>query len=468
MWSTETFRFNYRKTFLTKSRSRTLPLYIPIVFAICTVILIGNAISLYQNLQSLKYLNSALEKTWRATDRLQYINVLIMDAESSIRGYFMSDNKIYLGPLKTAKSHLDKEFAALDELLRDNPAQTKNLAQLRVLFNRKMSIMDDSINIYNKGGFKEILEIAKIGEGREVMDEIRLLVTIMVREQNDVQAARKGRFYNEYQDAVFLGIAINTVVIIVLILFYGLIRRNYFQRLAAETALQTVNDGLEKTVYIRTEQMSVLSRHLINVSEQEKAKLARDLHDELGACLTAINMDVASVMGKLKISEPALAGQLQRARETLLDTVNLKRRIIENLRPSLLDNLGLAISLRSHCEEFTKITGLPCEVTVSDEVNEIDPLRSIALFRITQESLTNITKYAHANSVKVALTAENNGLRLHIIDDGVGIAMDTVYRPMSHGILGMRERVLLLNGTFAIQNGANDSGTIIDVFIPAV
>ncbi len=453
---------------MIKAYSRTLPFYVPIVFAICTTILVGNAISLYQNLQSLKNTNSTLEKNWRATDRLQYINVLIMDAESSIRGYFMSDNKVYLGPLKTAKNQLEKEFAGLEELLRDSPGQTKNLAQLHVLFKKKMTIIEESINVYNDGGLEEITKITKLGEGREVMDEIRLLIIIMVREQNDVQIARGERFYKEYKNAVFLGISINTSAIIVLVLFYRLIRRNYLKRLDAENELQMLNNGLEKMVFMRTEQMSVLSRHLINVSEQEKAKLARDLHDELGACLTAINMDVASVMGKLKTTEPLLSGQLQRAREALLETVNLKRRIIENLRPSLLDNLGLPTALRSHCEDFTKITGLPCKVTISDEIGDIDPLRSIALFRITQESLTNITKYAQASSVKVSLRAEEGGLRLRIIDDGIGIAMDTVYRPMSHGILGMRERVLLLNGTFTVQNDINKRGTIIEAFIPTV
>ncbi len=428
--------------------------------------MVGNAISLFQNLQSLKTTNNLIEQSWRVIDRLQYVNVLVMDAESSTRGYFMSADPVYLGPWKTAKAELGKEFDGLEQMLSQSQSQMKNLAQLRALARTKLEIIEEAIKIYQESGLDEIMKRAKAGKGREVMDDLRLLVVVMTHEQNELQTARKTRFYEEYKDAVLVGMATNAIAILILILFYRLIYRNISKRLNTEKALLCANDTLESTVLARTEQLSVLSRHLINVAEEEKAKLARELHDELGASLTAINMDIAAVAQQLKRNDPPLSKQLDRARQTLLETVDLKRRIVENLRPSVLDNLGLSTSLRQHCEQFQEITGIQCEVNIPEDFDRIDSIRSITLFRITQESLTNIVKYAHASRVEIFLDKDQAGLRLRIYDNGIGIPKDALTKPKSHGLTGMRERTLLLGGTFTIGRGDNHQGTRIEVFIP--
>jgi len=456
----------FRKADVAKTPSRVLPAYIPILFVTCVVILLANAFSLSQRLQALKHTNNMMMQTSRVIDRLQYVNVLIMDAESSTRGYFLSDKKIYLGPLKTAQQGLGKEFAALEDLLDEYPQQFKNLTQLRTLFTQKMTLLEQAVAVFESGGLKDIVGLAKLGEGRDTMDEIRLLTVIMVQEAYESQLARDASYYNEYRNAVLVGMLINAVAILMLILLYRLNRRNFFNRLRVEDALQNLNESLETQVSARTAQLSILSRHLISVAEEEKARLARELHDEMGASLTAINMDMAGVTKKIREIDPQLAGRLQKARETLLDTIDMKRRIIENLRPSMLDNLGLSASVRSHCEDFTRLSGIRCDVDIPEEFDRIDPLRTIALYRITQESLTNIVKYAKATKVTVSLKIEGTDLRLQIIDDGVGIAFDALSKPMSHGLLGMRERTLLLGGTFIVQRGPNNRGTVVTARIP--
>jgi signal transduction histidine kinase len=252
----------------------------------------------------------------------------------------------------------------------------------------------------------------------------------------------------------------------VLIMFYRLVRNSFQAQLRIEHALQDANDNLESTVAKRTEQLSVLSRHLIKVSEKEKASLARELHDELGANLTAIGMDIAFVAERVRAGSPELAEQLGRARGKLLETVELKRRLVEDLRPSLLDNLGLCAALRSYCEEFGRMSSVCCDTDVELDLDLADPTLTIALFRIVQESLTNILKYAKASKVSVSLTREAGGLCLRIIDDGVGIADDTLVKPMTHGLLGMRERALLLGGTLTIRRGRNNRGTCVEACIP--
>lgn len=447
-----------------------LPLYKTVLCVTCALILIVNGFSLYHNLQSLKGANFLLTQTSRVAERLQYLNVLVLDAESSLRGYFVSGHESYLGPTRSVAEATETEFALLEKLLADSPAQAKNLAQLHTLVQRKLALMTQAIEVYRHGGLGEIVNIARVSDDRSAMDEIRLLVVIMVREQNEMLAKRSDAFYHEYHKAVLLGMGINAIAIVVLIMFYQLVRRSFLTRAAVEQALTEANENLESTVQQRTEQLSVLSRHLITISEDEKVRLSRELHDEMGANLTSISMDIAAVTLQLQKTDPALALQLKRARATLVDTVEMKRRIVENLRPSLLDNLGLCAAIESYCDEFSRLSGLPCNTDIAGHVDGIakacDASLAIALFRIVQESLTNIRKYAQASYVTVSLQSTEEMLTLRVIDDGVGIPAAALAKPRSHGLLGMRERALLLGGTLTIRRGRDDLGTCVEVHIP--
>ena len=291
-----------------------LPFYKTLVCLVCVLILIVNGVSLFHNLGSLKGANDLQSQTAKVSDKVQYLNVLIMDAESSLRGYFLSGSESYLGPLRTASSEIDAQFAELDKLLADSPSQRKNLAQLHTLVYRKLDTMNQTLEVYRVGGLQDIVKIAGTSDDKADLDEIRLLVVIMVREQNELVAKRSATFYAEYQNAVMLGIGINAVAILVLGLFYRMVRRSFYERVAHQQALQNANENLESMVVLRTEQLSVLSRHLISVSEEEKAKLARELHDELGANLTSINIDLNAVADQLRVDHQQLAVMLDRAR----------------------------------------------------------------------------------------------------------------------------------------------------------
>ncbi|MDM5177513.1 CHASE3 domain-containing protein [Massilia sp. DJPM01] len=443
-----------------------LPFYKTVVCLTCVLILIINGVSLFLNLGSLKGANEIQGQTAKVIDKVQYVNVLIMDAESSLRGYFLSGSEVYLGPLRTASSEIDAQFGELDRLLADSPSQRRNLAQLHTLVYRRLDTMNQVLDVYRQGGLADILKIAGTSDSKAEMDEIRLQVVILVQEQNELLSARSATFYREYQHAVFLGISINAMAILVLALFYRLIRRSYFARATTQRALENANDNLESMVVLRTEQLSVLSRHLISVSEEEKARLARELHDELGANLTSINIDMNAVADTVRATQPALAVMLDRARATLVDTVELKRRIVEDLRPSLLDHLGLSAAVQSYCEEFGRVTGLDCEALIDGDVDVAGPMHAIAVFRIVQESLNNIAKYAQARQVIVHLGREAGGLSLEVSDDGVGIESEAVAKPKSHGLLGMRERALLLGGSLRVKRGVNNLGTCVEAFIP--
>lgn len=446
-----------------------LPLYKTVLCVTCALLLIVNGFSLFHNLKSLRVAQQSLAQSARVADRLQYLNVLVLEAESSMRGYFLNGREETLRATTSASAETEAEFKELETLLADNPSQLRNLAQLHTLVRRRLRLMGQAVDVYRDGGLSEIVKIAKLSERRVNMDEIRLQVVIMEQEQNETMAHRSSAFYQEYLKAILLGMSINALAIFVLIMFYQLVRRSFANRAQVEHALQSANETLESQVQQRTEQLSLLSRHLISISEEEKIRLSRELHDEMGANLTSISMDIAAVTRQLQQREPELAAQLKRARATLVETVEMKRRIVENLRPSLLDNLGLCAAIESYCEEFSRLAQVRCDCDVAAGV-EKTARRSgdlaIALFRIVQEALTNIRKYARASHVTVTLTRDQHGLILRIIDDGIGIAAANIAKPMSHGLLGMRERALLLGGSMSIRRGRNDKGTCIEVCIP--
>lgn len=209
-----------------------------------------------------------------------------------------------------------------------------------------------------------------------------------------------------------------------------------------------------------------LARHLLRKHETEKAKLAREMHDELGSNLTAVNLDVAAVEHKLKETDPTLAARLRRALDSLRTVVGLNRRIIEDLRPSALDHMDLAEALRSHCEDFTERTGLECNVDMTEDVGDIERDSAIALFRVAHEALENAASHAKPSSVGLSLTHGDEGTRLRISDNGTGLPDDAFDRPASHGLLEMRERVAMVGGTLDIGRNKQGSGTLVDVFLP--
>ena len=451
---------------MKNNKSFRIPFYIITLFVICLVTLASTAVSNYQLLQALKSNNDWIDHTWTVKDQLKTIDVLIMDAESSLRGYFISNNPAYLGPWNTARKRLPAEFEILGKLIQDDQNQVHNQIQLRALYDTKMQQFEESLALFKVGGLTDVASMAKIDAGREVMDEIRMQDVIMEKEELELLTTRRDRFFRDYDRAMWTDILTNALAILILTLFYRLINSSFVKQRKVEDQLKLTNDSLESTVLMRTQQLSVLSRHLLSVAEEEKAKLARELHDELGSSLTAISMDISSVIEKLSKDDPALANQLGRAKKTLLETVDLKRRIIEDLRPSMLDNLGLAASIRHLCEEISRIAGFQVEVDMTEDFDHIDPTWAIALYRITQESLNNTIKYAQATEVKITLKRRLDGLWLQILDDGIGISKSALGKSKTHGLLGMRERTLLLNGNFAVYKGENNRGCAIEAFIP--
>jgi signal transduction histidine kinase len=216
---------------------------------------------------------------------------------------------------------------------------------------------------------------------------------------------------------------------------------------------------LSEEVEARVAQLRELSRFLEQVREEEKQRVARELHDELGGTLTAAKIDLQLIGDRVQ-SDAAISTRIGRIHAALDDAIAVKRRIIEDLRPTLLDNLGIGAALRWQCDQFTKRTGCVCETALVERELQLSPDLSIAVYRIVQEALTNVAKYAKAKSVEVELRREGDRWHLRVHDDGVGLDLAKQHHPTSHGLISIRERVRALGGELRISGGPGLGTTI--------
>lgn len=248
------------------------------------------------------------------------------------------------------------------------------------------------------------------------------------------------------------------------------------ERVHVRTAqLRAINTQLEREAAEREaaqrrleesqSQLRRLSAHLQAAREAERILIAREIHDELGQVLAGLKMDVAWLRRSLGAAEPALTLKLEDMAVLIDSTVQTIRRLSAELRPSLLDDLGLAAALEWQLDEFRARTGLAGTLTVRLAAPAVESDRATALFRICQEALTNVARHAAATRVDITLEEQAGTLCLSVHDNGRGITEAEATQSKSFGLLGMRERVLLLNGTIAIQ-GAPGRGTWISVRLP--
>ncbi|SIT38916.1 Signal transduction histidine kinase [Paraburkholderia ribeironis] len=260
--------------------------------------------------------------------------------------------------------------------------------------------------------------------------------------------------------------ALSALNIVLFILLFRNLGIQIDRQARVQRQLITQQEELDQLVNERTRQLEALGWHLQAVSENEKTQLARELHDELGAILTASKMDVAWANRKLKDSAPDISDKLKRALANLDQGIALKRRIIEDMRPTVLANFGLVTALRTLADEAAQRNSWTRELHLPADDIQLDEQTEIALFRVAQESLTNAAKYARASKVSIALQVDDGQVTLHIADNGVGITPADLKRTHTHGLLGMRQRVAAHGGCFDIRRGV-PNGTEIDVVMPS-
>ncbi len=230
----------------------------------------------------------------------------------------------------------------------------------------------------------------------------------------------------------------------------------------------TVNyDGVVNDEDLRQECREVrgLAAHLQRAREEERKNIAREIHDELGQALTALKMDLSWLSDKYsdhKLLFDKTACMLQ----AINSTIKTVRHICTELRPSVLDDFGLADAMQWQADDFQKRTGIACMVNIRAEETEIDKDLCTAIFRIFQEALVNVYKHARATKTIAKLIHNHKGIILEIMDDGIGIEDKELSKLQSYGLMGMRERVRPWGGRVLIT-GKKNEGTVVRIIMPA-
>lgn len=440
------------------SRVRQWALSLPAALLAAAVLIGINEAGYYRSHQSLQNLTA----TYQTRTTLDKLMQQIVDAETSVRGFLLNGETSHLSIYQQATTNVNN---AVDELrtiysIFPEDLQTSSLLGREVA--KRLGQLDTSIQLKHEGFEDAWRYLVDSPEGNATMDNVRKLSSELVIHSNE------RRMHNEAEilkalTLSRLGIAI--VCVVGLIAFYLYLRQS--NRLTdlmvrEQKLLQDERDQLEKQVRHRTATLAELATHLQQVREDERAHLARELHDELGALLTAAKLDVARLKSKVDMGQPDVQERVQHLIETLNSGIALKRRIIENLRPSSLSNLGLQASLEILGKEFSDSTNIAVELNL--EPVQVPENTQLTIYRLIQESLTNIAKYAKARNVFISLQNYPTHIAIEVRDDGVGF-VTTQIRPSSHGLAGMRHRVETSGGKLSITS-APQQGTVVSATLP--
>jgi signal transduction histidine kinase len=437
--------------------------------AIPPLLLIGFLISLFfLAAAGQARLEAATERVRNSQLRQQYLSEylsLITGAESGQRGYLLTGDRAYLAPYYDARQHLGTALDRLHGAYGVDGAQADRSGDLRTLTGKKMSELADTVALFDKGGFGSSLELVRTDSGKKAMDDILGIVGAMrAQEAADLEAAASLERSDLTWSRLFTitGAVLNIgLVLLAMRLVYGDMRRRTLQA----SQLRDQKAELERQVDERTLELSTLSTLLQEVSEQEKAALSRELHDELGGLLVAARMDLSWLQQRLPTDNPAIEQRFKRIHESLSAGVELKRRVVEELRPTLLDNMGLFAALRWQFKETCRRTGLSCSESIPEMEPPFSPDAAIGIFRIAQEALTNILKHARARTADLSVTMQDDTLVLRIADDGAGIPANRLHTLSTHGLASMRHRITALGGTWNVQSTAG-VGTVVTALFP--
>ncbi len=412
-------------------------------------------------------LNAANERVHDSQLRQQALSefiALMTDAESGQRGYLLTGESSYLQPYTEAVANVE---AALDRVHEayGGKDDSPEFQELRILTGKKLGELEDTLALFKKRGTTPAVNVVRTDVGKRTMDEIsRIIGTMRVTEAQELSAAT-AQWQADFRLSRWVsatGVILNIgLVLLATRLVYGDMRRRALQA----TDLRDQKQELEQQVEERTRELTALSTHLQGVSEQEKSALARELHDELGGLLVAARMDLSWLQQRLPTSDPGIEQRFKRIHESLSAGVDLKRRVVEELRPTLLDNMGLFAALRWQFKETCRRAGLKCTETIPESELKFNPDAAIGVFRIAQEAMTNILKHAEAKSADLAVGIEGDTFVLRVSDDGKGIPPHRLQTNTSHGLASMRHRITALGGSWEVRS-TGAKGTIVVALIP--
>ncbi len=431
---------------------------VPFAVVFSVALLMVSEISYHESVDAASDLDAAID----ARILNQSLLRTVLNAETGQRGYLITGEAQYLRPYQQASVEVRQNLQSLRQRYRGDADAAPVFNELDRLVGLKMDELARTVALRSAGN-RDWNAIVESDAGMHQMDAIRDLASqLIAHEQKIIVADRRN-----LQRVLRLNrIGIAVLVAVCLIAFAIFLRQaNQLRQLQQRQREQLLNENvaLEEKVQQRTMRLVRLMTHLQKVREDERARLARDLHDELGALLVAAKLDLARLKAHLPGTDAYIAQRLHHLGDALNQGIAFKRRIIEDLHPSSLTKLGLAASIEILAKEFSERTGIDARCNLHKLPLPTDT--ALTIYRLVQEALTNIAKHARADAVAICIATDEGAIRVEIGDDGVGF--DPQKTPVSaHGLEGMRYRVAAHGGDLQIYSTPGH-GTRICARIPS-
>ena len=401
-----------------------------------------------------------------ARTNIQIVMRRLLDAESAQRGYVLTGRKEYLAPYAEVASDIGSAVDTLRTLYQGDKEVTPLVSEVATRALEKLSETSETISLYDTGSHEAWRNLMLTDIGREKMEAVRKAAETLLAVEDRRVAAERAAVYRTLELGR-RGVSATTLLSLLWFIFF--LRKNaalLAVQQAAARDLQAERDALDVQVRLRTAELADLNRHLQEVREHERGDLARSLHDELGALLTAAKLDLA----RLRRALPAPAAEVNERMDHLASTIDqgigLKRRVIEELMPSALHNLGLRTALEILVGEFTQRTGVAVQMNLQD--TELDTASRNTVFQLVQESLINVEQHAAAKEVRLSVLASGGEVQIQVHDDGRGFSSDTVRSSVHDGRhvwKNLRHRIEALGGRLSVAS-APGRGTEVDATVP--
>lgn len=431
-------------------------LYLAIGMALLIGMLVASYMQASAGLDAMKQFSRAVQRI----DHLDHLNQLLADAQSATRGYALTRDRLYLDAYR-------KTVPLIQDILR----------VIKEDYQGAQNDASSELVKHAQGAAARMALTARLIEGgaplkKSWFDESTAAMAAYRRQHSTMRTALFTESRQNIQQSVngFEVARVITVLLAIaslLLLLLSVSQKQKGQELREEIQhmLEAKNERLEREVNHRTQELTSLATYLTEVRETEKRHLAREMHDELGALLTAAKLDADWIERTLPPeSQELVAQRLARLRQSLINGITLKRRITNDLRPALLYELGLIEALKALIAEFQAGEEIEVKADLPGSEPELPEALSLSLFRIVQEALTNIRKYAQAHHVEISLRPTPTAIELSITDDGVGFDPGSP-KLARHGLAGIKHRVFTHGGELDIQT-APGAGVMLRAVLP--
>lgn len=431
----------------------------PLAVLVAAILIFINEASFHKSTSATANIQEAQRSQAAVNKLLQNM----LDAETGQRGYLLTGDPRYLEPYNAAIDETGQNLDSLRLLLTPYKEQLAELSALSRSISRKMSEMDLTVRMRREGKEDAWKFVITTDVGEEQMQLIRQQATRLT----EISAKKMEISQQQIRQTLELSrIGVAAMALAGMLAFYMYLLQTKALLASGQReqeTLQQERDQLGMLVMERTATLAELATHLQNVREDERSHLARELHDELGALLTAAKLDVARIKSRLGSNYPEATERLEHLTSTLNSGIALKRRIVEDLHPSSLSHLGLIASLEILARELEERSGL--EISTSLEHVQLTSSSQLTVYRLVQESLTNIVKYAGAKKVHITLKTFDGYANVEVMDDGRGFNTSQV-GAVSHGLAGMRHRVEAAGGKLTVSS-EEKRGTHIMAVLPS-